>query len=621
MRRVRWLQATAVGAALAVGGLLLGAFDPVDRLLLDARLGWRGHPSDVTAVRVIVAHDPDLAMLGDWPWDRRVHAQLVECLRSAEASAVGLDMLFDSAGRDAEGDALFAKTLGERGKGVLGMGFEMHAERGANPTPAERIARHSIPAPPGSRFPLASRVLLPLEALSEKAAVAFLNAPADGDGKTRHAWLLLEYQGRLFPSLPLAMYLTHQGRPLSEVRVGDDGSLRLPAADGKEIRVPLDEEGRILFDAPPMSAFPVRGYGDVFTLWEQGGAGALADYRKVPVLAGSILTGTSDVRASSGEAQVHGVFLQASILANLIEGRFLDEGRAWHRWALVGILALLGAALGLVLRGAWQAIAVPLLLACTGGATFVAARSLDYVPPLAAPLAAGILAWAAAATMRAVGDARQRRRVERVFQGFLPKPVLERLLRDPDEPWSRPQRRDGAVLLARITRHDAGRLAPEEDAALLDDLLGAAIGVVSAAGGTVVNLDLARFCAVFGAPLEIPDAPTAAARAAMALKDALQRRNAAWIDRTGAPFDVALALHAGVLTVGPVGTEQHRAYAVFGPEVAVATELLARATADQILLSERLQALTGGKVETALVDQTSDGRSIFELSGTHLPEG
>ena len=107
----------------------------------------------------------------------------------------------------------------------------------------------------------------------------------------------------------------------------------------------------------------------------------------------------------------------------------------------------------------------------------------------------------------------------------------------------------------------------------------------------------------------------------MALEDALQRRNAAWIDRPGAPFDVALALHAGVLTVGPVGTEQHRAYAVFGPEVAVATDLLARATADQILLSERLQALTGGKVETALVDRTTDGRSIFELSGTHLPEG
>lgn len=616
MRLVRWLQAATVGAALAVGGHLLGAFDAVDRLLLDARLGWRDHPAEVTSVRVIVAHDPDLELLGDWPWDRRVHAQLVECLRSAEASTVGLDMLFDSVGREAEGDALFAKTLGERGKVVVGMGFEMHGERGASPTSPERIARHSIPAPPGSRFPLAARVLLPLDAVAEKGAVAFLNAPADGDGKTRHAWLLLEYQGRLFPSLPLAMYLAHVGRPLGDVRIDDDGALRLPRADGRELRVPLDEGGRMLFDAPRMSSYPVRGYGDVFALWERGGAGGLSDYKGVPVLAGSILTGTSDVRASAREAQVHGVFLQASILANLIEGRFLDEGRPWHRWAALVILALVGAALGLGLRGAWQAIAVPLLAGSCGGAALFAARALDLVPPLSAPLAAGVLAWAAAATMRAVGDARQRRRVERVFQGFLPKPVLDRLLRDPDEPWSRPQRREGAVLLARITRHDAGRLAPEEDAALLDDLLGAAIGVVSAAGGTVVNLDLARFCAVFGAPLEIPDAPTAAARAAVALKDALQRRNGAWIERTGAPFDVALSLHAGVLTVGPVGTEQHRAYAVFGPEVAVATDLLARATADQILVSERLQALTGGTVETALVDQTADGRSIFELSGS-----
>jgi len=621
MRLARWLQAAGVGAALAVGGHVVGAFDPLDRLLLDARLGWRGHPADVTAVRVVVAHDTDLEMLGDWPWDRRVHAQLVECLRSADATVVGLDMLFDSVGRDAEGDTLFARTLEQKGKVVLGSGFEMHGERGASPTAAERIARHSIPAPPGSRFPLAARAILPLSALSEKGAVAFLNAPADGDGKTRHAWLLLEYQGRLFPSLPLAMYLAHQGRTLADVRFADDGSLRLPRADGKEVRVPLDDQGRLLFDPAPMAAFPVRGYGGVFTSWEQGGAGGLTDYRNVPVLAGSILTGTSDVRASAREAQVHGVFLQASILANLLEGRFLDEGRAWHGWALIGLLALGGAALGLVFRGAWQALAVPLLVGSIGSAALLAARGLDYVPPMAAPLAAGILAWAAAATLRSVGDARQRRRVERVFQGFLPKPVLEQLLRNPDEPWRRPQRRDGAVLLARVTRHDAGRLAPEEDAALLDDLLGAAIGVVSAAGGTVVNLDLARFCAVFGAPLEIPDAPTAAARAAMALKDALQRRNGAWIDRTGAPFDVAMALHAGVLTVGPVGTEQHRAYAVFGPEVAVATDLLARATADQILVSERLQALTGGKVETALVDQTSDGRSIFEISSTGAPTG
>ena len=43
---------------------------------------------------VVAIDDASLAALGRWPWPREVHAQMVDRLREAGASAIGIAVLF-----------------------------------------------------------------------------------------------------------------------------------------------------------------------------------------------------------------------------------------------------------------------------------------------------------------------------------------------------------------------------------------------------------------------------------------------------------------------------------------------------------------------------------------------
>jgi adenylate cyclase len=612
--------ALGVGSSV-VAALLgwLGAFQGLDRLLLDMRIAARAEPDLGAHVGIVVAADDDLegpAELGmrAWPWDRDLHGQVVSFLREAGASAVGLDFLLDGAGRSAAGDAALAEAAKSRGHVVVGATFDLQGPRGVQALGAGRLERHSLPAPGGSRFPMAARCLLPYDDLGDAAAaVAFLNSSPEGDGKTRRVWLLLEYQGRLFPSFALATYLVHVGKSLVDVEIDDDGNVRIPRADGSHVRVPLDGEGRMLLDPAKMETVPVRAYLDVFARYVERGAEGLEAYSDRPVLVGHALTGSSDIQASSREPHTYGVFLQAAALAQLIEARFLHEGSLPGRWVVIVVLCVGAAWAGGRLRGPWQVAPAVLVLALPIGLAFVLARASGYVPPLGTLLAGGFLAWASAATLHAVADGRQRRRVEAVFQGFLPRAVLAEVLSDPAQRWTRPERREGVLLLARLDRRDAGRLAPEEEAALLDDLLGAAVEALVGAGGTVVRLDLDRMAAVFGAPTEMQEPGRAALHAALSLRGIWRQANTRWIDRLGAPFSGSFALHAGVLSLGCIGTERHREYSVFGPEVAAAQAVLAQAAPGQVLLSERFQALVGAAVETTLVGQVADGRGVYEV--------
>lgn len=83
-------------AVLAYFISLLNLFAPVEQLLYDRLL--RTQPSQQNDDVVIVAMDEkSLQAYGSLPWDREVHARLINQLTKAEVKAVGYDVLFNKA--------------------------------------------------------------------------------------------------------------------------------------------------------------------------------------------------------------------------------------------------------------------------------------------------------------------------------------------------------------------------------------------------------------------------------------------------------------------------------------------------------------------------------------------
>ncbi len=143
----------------------------------------------------------------------------------------------------------------------------------------------------------------------------------------------------------------------------------------------------------------------------------------------------------------------------------------------------------------------------------------------------------------------------------------------------------------------AGKLDPEEYRELLERYLALAIHEVYRFEGIVNQLAGDGLMALFGAPVAHEDAPERAARAAIAIRDALAHFN----DELQAERDLALpariGVHTGPVVVGTVGNDMKMDYTAIGDTTNLASRLESLAPLGTVLVSEATARLVRGIFE------------------------
>ena len=95
----------------------------------------------------------------------------------------------------------------------------------------------------------------------------------------------------------------------------------------------------------------------------------------------------------------------------------------------------------------------------------------------------------------------------------------------------------------------------------------------------------------------------------------IRRLNAGWVDRVGAPLELATAVHTGYATVGPLGSEYHEEYTAVGATVTETETLLDRARGGRLLVSGRIHAKVSERFAASLVDRDERLGGVYELEG------
>ena len=149
------------------------------------------------------------------------------------------------------------------------------------------------------------------------------------------------------------------------------------------------------------------------------------------------------------------------------------------------------------------------------------------------------------------------------------------------------ERRQVSVLFADLAGYT--RLASEVDAEEVHALLGRfferADRTIEAFGGTIDKHIGDCVMAVFGAPLAHGNDPERAARAALALRDAMP----ALSREVGREIDVHIGVASGQVVASGTGSDAHREYTVTGDSVNLASRLTDRAAAGEILISDAVR--------------------------------
>ena len=312
-----------------LSGVLLGTqwlwnVDCAIRTML-LRTFERAAPQDV----IIVAIDEDsLQSLGDWPWSRRLHGELVRRLSAAGAKVIGLTMLFTESDRtDPDGDQVAAAAFSESGRVVLPVAFDQIRKEG----------------------PLIELLPRPIFATGA-AALGHVDVDIDPDGRARSIFTFAGLGAPVWPTFSLAM--------LSVAGEAPTGLATNPAAADTHSEWPPDagaahnpflwvrKDPFIVPLAGPPGHFRQVAYADVLA-----GRVPPSVFRDAFVLVGATAAtlGNRFGIATWGEARMmSGVELNANILDALRRGVTIREVSRPYSIALtMGLVLIAGLFYGL----------------------------------------------------------------------------------------------------------------------------------------------------------------------------------------------------------------------------------------------------------------------------------
>ncbi|MBW3600679.1 MAG: adenylate/guanylate cyclase domain-containing protein, partial [Planctomycetes bacterium] len=117
------------------------------------------------------------------------------------------------------------------------------------------------------------------------------------------------------------------------------------------------------------------------------------------------------------------------------------------------------------------------------------------------------------------------------------------------------------------------RLGPEGTVAWVRDVMGALSDCVIAHHGVVVDYIGDELMAMWGAPVEHPDHPSLACRAAVDMRAVLPSLNRRWREELGEEMGLGIGLNSGVARVGNTGTHRKFKYTPLGNAVNLANRV------------------------------------------------
>ncbi|MBJ7313304.1 CHASE2 domain-containing protein [Rugamonas sp. CCM 8940] len=561
-------RSTVLRAAVALGALLLAAWlqwPPAALRGYDGNEWLRDHivraqASDAAETRLalIDIDEASLAAAGPWPWPRARIASLVEqTLGYYGARGVALDLVLPEPA-DAEGDLRLA-MLARHGPLVLPQAFDFN---GTLPLRVGALTGGHTAAKAGDAVG-ASGYIANHAGLLGAAHIGNIGFIPDGDGMIRRLPMQTWFDGRLYPTLSLALLDCCAAAPAQagQAARGPTGGLR----DGAGLR-------RLPYNRS-WEAYTVVSAADILA---QRWPPALLSGKLV--LIGSSSLGLADRVATPLSPKTSGLLVHAAALSAELDA---DAGLAPAPWP-GRAMALAYSTLLTLLAGytlpRLSALRNMAMLAAASGAWLCLAWLIvphDALFNCAGPLLVNLFLLTVAVPLAWQGSWRQSRQLIGTLRQYVADAVVDELLRSKLGDPLQPRQGEVTTLIADMEGYTGHveALPVEQAAQLTRDFLDCLTGPVLAARGTLDKYTGDGLVTFWGAPLPVADHADQALDAALGIVAAVAAFNRR---RAGAglrPVRVRIGIESGIAIAGDFGSSSRSIYTAVGDSVNVASRL------------------------------------------------
>jgi adenylate cyclase len=540
MGRLRWRQRKngllVAMAILAAGiGVLAYATHMLRRTELqtiDARFSIRGArkpPSNIVFVAISVEAEQELAahhLEARSPLPRRYDAEVIDRLRRAGATTIGVDMEFTHETNPEEDNDLIEAVNRAHGKVILATA-EIGISGETKIFGGEPKLLHEIGARP-----------------------ADVRLTLDSDGTVRR----FEREYNQLDSLPVVAAELMTGHEISAATF-ENGSLPIDFAGPPETLRSISYAKVLRGDFPP----------------------GLFAGKLVIVGASSPILQDLHATATTGDVDMPGPEIWGNAAATLLQGVPLRDAPGWLNILLIAFLGIavpLGSLRVRQWRSLLDALALAVVFTVAVQIIFNSGRIVTFVYPLLA-LALGTLGTLA---VLYVSETIERARVHDLFSRFVPADVVDQVVASAgDNLRLGAVERDCTVLFSDLRGFTSfsEKLPATRVIEVVNCYLNEMTEAILAAGGTLVSYMGDGIMAVFGAPLEQPDHADRALTAATEMIGARLDAFNAWIGENGHEhrFVMGVGINSGPVMAGNIGSEQRVEYTALGDTTNTASRL------------------------------------------------
>ena len=597
-----------MGGGLGFLVLLLSYFNifgNLERSALDLRFSLRGAEPPCSDILIVGITEECLEELGRWPWERDIHAKLLDVLTEGGASAIGFDIIISEPSRESWRDEALVEATA-RSKNVV---YPIDA-----PPTVSQIPGFLTPA----------SLTLPLPELREVAKAGFVNVTPDRDGIMRRTILWMEYEGWPLASFDGVIQALFQGTSTDELYAHLDSIFepRRSALPLGKFVFPLDPGGNTLINySGGPGNFPVLPYHLVVE-----GAHPPSTFANKIIMVGFYASGLGDCFFTpfAKDRLMYGVGVHANILHTMLKAGPIYPVPLGINLLIVFLLALISMFIYQALRPIWGFAGLVIMAAAFFLITTHLFNDYRIYAEGVYPLISLAGSYVTALVYNFVVEQRNRQRITRIFGRYVAPQVVDQILTVGEENLKLGgTRRHITILFIDIRGFTplSEKLPPEGVVAVLNEYFEIVTRCIFENKGTIDKFIGDAAMVLFNAPLDLEDHSLWAVKAARAITRegaALQKKV---LEMSGVTLHFGIGINTGDAVVGNIGAENRMDYTAIGDAVNLAARLESNAKPGQVLVSESVYEEVAGRIPLEPMGEISvKGKSkpvkIYQLAAT-----
>jgi adenylate cyclase len=603
-------------AALVVALVGLRIWDPLpvqyQRLKTFDLIVNQGEKIPSEDIIIVQAGEKTVEKWGQWPFDRRDIAKLIERLRQNGAGAIMLNVLFSEPDR-AGGDATLANTLNNNGVIIA-----QTATTQTKKPDAVRRGVSKLGEDPSPYLFTWQGGLAPLPSLAKTASgVGTLASATEVDGVVRRLPMLVRIGDDIYPNMVMETIRVAAGDPSYQVKTSEAGveAVRVPSYR----TIPTDSNGRVF----------VR-WNHTFKTIEA--VDDLKDVKGKTVIVGAAIEGVTNIVATpNGEMWPHEI--QAHLLQTVLDGTTVK------RFAIADFMEMLvSLALGLVtiwiLFKYSIKVMVPYLVGVIGILWFGESILFDRLGWLLDPIYPALvvfITWAWTMLSRFYIEFKQKQQIKKQFGTYLSPALVSQLQKHPEKLALGGDERELSIMFTDVRGFTSISEHYGKDVQGLTKIMNRYMTAMTKKildnNGTLDKYIGDAQMAFWNAPIDEERHAHMAVKTALEMMESLDGFNRE-VTAEGIPaFGMGLGINTAAVVVGNMGSDQRFDYTCLGDGVNLASRLEGQSKnyGVRIILGQRTAELvkdtyTVAELDCIAVKGKKEGVNIFTvLSGAVDP--